>query len=81
MIQPKRLFDAVAYQQEKFPKPDMLACKIDGNWKPFSTAAVAENALRLAAGLVDLGVSGNDFTPEGADKVAIISIDAVTVAA
>ncbi len=73
MIQPKRLFDAVAYQQEKFPKPDMLACKIDGNWKPFSTAAVAENALRLAAGLVDLGVSGNDFTPEGADKVAIIS--------
>ncbi len=51
----------------------MLASKVDGNWKPYSTAAVQENALRLAAGLLALGVGGNDFTPEGADKIAIIS--------
>lgn len=73
MIQPKRLFDAVAYQQEKFPKPDMVASKVDGNWKPYSTAAVQENAQRLAAGLLALGVGGNDFTAEGADKIAIIA--------
>lgn len=73
MIQPKRLFDAVAYQLEKFPKPDMVASKIDGNWKPYSTAAVQENASRLAAGLLALGVGGNDMTEEGADKIAIIS--------
>lgn len=73
MIQPKRLFDAVAYQLEKFPKPDMVASKVDGNWKPYSTAAVQENASRLAAGLLTLGVGGNDMTAEGADKIAIIS--------
>ncbi|RPD43319.1 long-chain fatty acid--CoA ligase [Chitinophaga barathri] len=73
MIQPKRLFDAVATQQEKFPKKDMLVSKVNGEWKPWSTAQVQETVNRLSAGLLSLGVSGNDFTPENADKIAIIS--------
>jgi long-chain acyl-CoA synthetase len=34
---------------------------------------VQETVNRLSAGLLGLGVGGNDFTPEGADKIAIIS--------
>ncbi|WP_295129192.1 long-chain fatty acid--CoA ligase [uncultured Chitinophaga sp.] len=73
MLKPYRLFDAVAFQLEKFPKQEMIAAKIDGVWKPYSTAAVSDITNRLSAGLLQLGVSGNDFTPEGADKIAIIS--------
>ncbi|MGN7723581.1 AMP-dependent synthetase/ligase [Chitinophaga sp. 22620] len=73
MIQPKRLFDAVAIQQQKFPKTDMLVSKVNGEWKPWSTAQVQDTVNRLSAGLLSLGVSGNDFTPENADKIAIIS--------
>ncbi|MBC9909550.1 AMP-dependent synthetase/ligase [Chitinophaga varians] len=68
-----RLFDAVKFQLEKFPKQDMLAAKINGSWKTFSTASVSETVNRFSAGLLQLGVGGNDFTPEGADKIAIIS--------
>lgn len=68
-----RLFDAVKFQLEKFPKQDMLAAKIKGSWKTFSTASVSETVNRFSAGLLQLGVGGNDFTPEGADKIAIIS--------
>lgn len=73
MIQPKRLFDAVAHQLQFFPKPDMLVAKTDGVWKPVSTKEVQQTVNRLSAGLLSLGVSGNDHTVEGADKIAIIS--------
>ncbi|QEH42719.1 long-chain fatty acid--CoA ligase [Chitinophaga sp. XS-30] len=72
-VQPKRLFDAVNYQLQQFPKPDMLVSKVDGNWKPYSTQEVQRIVNRLSAGLLSLGVSGNDFSPEGADKIGIIS--------
>ncbi|WP_436486357.1 AMP-dependent synthetase/ligase [Chitinophaga sp. ARDCPP14] len=69
----RRLFDAVAWQLAQFPKPDMLAAKINGQWKTYDTATVSEIVNRFSAGLLQLGVGGNDFTPEGADKIAIIS--------
>ncbi len=73
MIQPKRLFDAVAYQLEKFPKSDMFCSKVNGTWKPWSTAETQQIVNRLSAGLLSLGVGGKDFTVENADKIAIIS--------
>ncbi|WP_282456226.1 AMP-binding protein [Chitinophaga sedimenti] len=73
MIKPYRLFDAVDVQLEKFPKQEMLSAKINGEWKPFSTQEVRDITNRFSAGLLQLGVSGNDYTPEGADKIAIIS--------
>jgi len=69
----KRLFDAVNYQLEHFPKQDMLSAKINGQWKPYSTQEVADTVNRFSAGLLSLGVQANDFTPEGSDKIAIIS--------
>jgi long-chain acyl-CoA synthetase len=68
-----RLFDAVAYQLQKFPKPDMLVAKENGTWKPYSTEQVQQIANRFSAGLLQLGIDGKDFTEESSDKIAIIS--------
>ncbi|GEP98951.1 AMP-dependent synthetase/ligase [Chitinophaga cymbidii] len=51
----------------------MLVSKVNGAWKPYSTQEVQEIVNRLSAGLLSLGVSGNDGTAEGADKIGIIS--------
>lgn len=69
----KRLFDCVDHQLQQFPKQDMLAAKENGQWVTYSTQQVAETVNRLSAGLLKLGVSGNDMTPTGSDKIAIIS--------
>ncbi|MEI4563268.1 AMP-binding protein, partial [Klebsiella pneumoniae] len=37
------------------------------------TEEVAGIVNKFSAGLLHLGVSGNNFTPEGSDKIAIIS--------
>jgi long-chain acyl-CoA synthetase len=68
-----RLFDCLEHQLAHFPKKDMLVAKEQGVWKKYSTQDVAEIVNRFSAGLLELGVSGNDFTPEGSDKIAIIS--------
>lgn len=51
----------------------MLAAKENGKWVTYGTQQVADIANRFSAGLLQLGVSGNDMTPEGSDKIAIIS--------
>lgn len=68
-----RIFDFLYEQLEKFPKDDMLAGKENGQWKTFSTATVATTINRVSAGLLRLGLSGNDMTVDKQDKVAIIS--------
>ena len=69
----KRLFDCIDHQLQHFPKPDMLAAKEKGEWVTYSTQQVADIVNRLSAGLHKMGVSGNDMTAEGSDKIAIIS--------
>jgi long-chain acyl-CoA synthetase len=73
MNNPERLFDSVSYQLQKFAKPDMLAAKEKGVWRQYSTAEVLQTVNNFSAGLLQLGVSGNDFTVETADKIGIIS--------
>ena len=68
-----RLFDGLDYQFEKFHKKDMLVAKENGQWKPYSTGDIKDLVQRLGVGLLKLGVGGGDFTPEGQDKIAIIS--------
>jgi long-chain acyl-CoA synthetase len=70
---PTRLFDCLAYQMEKFPKEDALAAKENGSWRKYSTAEIQQTVNQLTAGLLKLGVSGNDMTTEARDKVAIIA--------
>jgi long-chain acyl-CoA synthetase len=69
----KRLFDSLDYQLEKFPKPDMVAAKENGQWRTYSTQEVKNIVNNFSSGLLNLGVSGNDMTAEGSDKIAIIS--------
>jgi long-chain acyl-CoA synthetase len=73
MEDPKRLFDCIEYQLQKFPKEDMLAGKEGGVWRKYSTAEIGDAVNRLTAGLIALGVSGNDMSTENRDKIAIIS--------
>jgi len=69
----KRLFDCLDHQLQHFPQTDMIAAKENGQWVKYSTAKVAEIANSFSAGLLELGLSGHDFTAEGSDKIAIIS--------
>lgn len=73
MNENSRIFDCIAYQSSKFPKQDMLAAKENGIWKTYSTQQVQEIVNKLSAGLLQLGVSGNDMTIERQDKIALIS--------
>ena len=69
----KRLFDCIDYQLQHFPKEDMLSGKENGVWRKYSTEEVSNTVNQLSAGLLNLGLSGHNFTPEGSDKIAIIS--------
>ncbi len=73
MNQPTRLFDAIDLQLQKFPNITMLAAKENGDWKTYSTQQVKDITDRFSAGLLQLGVGAAELSPEGADKIAIIS--------
>ncbi|MBS1604792.1 MAG: long-chain fatty acid--CoA ligase [Bacteroidetes bacterium] len=73
MTEPKRLFDCIQYNLDKASYPDMLAAKEDGKWQTYSTAEVAATVDRLSLGLLSLGISGGDRSPEGIDKVGLIA--------
>ncbi len=73
MEQPRRLFDVIEHQLKNFPKSDMLVGKENNVWKKYSTQEVADLTLRFSAGLLQLGIGNGDATPEGSDKIAIVS--------
>jgi long-chain acyl-CoA synthetase len=73
MTDPKRLFDCIPYNLERAPNPDLLAAKENGEWKKYSTAEIAETIDKLSLGLLELGISGDDRTLEGMDKVGIVA--------
>ena len=68
-----RLFDCINIHLKDAPARTMLAAKEGGKWKEYSTTEVADIVNKLSAGLLQLGVSANDNTAEGRDKIAIIS--------
>ena len=68
-----RIFDCIEYQLSRFPKTDMFAYKENGEWKTYSTENVKTIVNKLSAGLLLLGVSGNDMTIENQDKIALVS--------
>ena len=73
MNENSRIFDCIDFQLNKFPKADMLAGKDNGEWATYSTADVKTMVNKLSAGLLRLGVSGNDMTVENQDKIALVS--------
>lgn len=73
MDQPSRLFDIIEHQLKHFPKSDMLVGKENNVWRKYSTGEVADLTLRFSAGLLQLGIGKGDHTPEGCDKIALVS--------
>lgn len=73
MKEPKRLFDCIEYQLQNSPLEDMLAGKENGEWRKYSTQEVANIVNNLSAGLLMSGISYNDKSPEGRDKIGIVS--------
>ena len=51
----------------------MLVGKENGVWQKYSTQEVATIVNELSAGLLKSGISYNDKSPEGRDKIAIVS--------
>src|SRR5688572_15636526 len=73
MNEASRLFDFLQYQLDKFPKPAMFCGKEQGTWKSYSTQEVKQIVDNLSAGLLHLGMSGNDMAVNNQDKIALIS--------
>jgi len=72
MNNPHRLFDCLEQQLAKGGIQTMLVAKEGGSWKSYSTQEVKGLVDRLSAGLLQLGVSCNDLSIEGRDKIAIM---------
>ena len=73
MNEQSRVFDFLYEQHRHFTKKELLSEKVDGQWKSYSTEEVIDLVNRLSAGLLQLGLSGNDMTVENQDKIAVIS--------
>ncbi len=73
MNTPSRLFDLLPFQLQKFDLAEMMSAKENGSWRNYSTREVTDICNRFSAGLLALGLSGHDHSPEKADKVAILS--------
>lgn len=68
-----RLFDIIDVQLHKFPKKNMFNKKVANSWKEYSTREVKELIDRLSAGLLSLKVGFKEDSPEGVDKIVIVS--------
>ena len=73
MNENSRIFDFLQYQLDTAPKTNMLNGKENGIWISYSTAEVNKLVNNLSAGLLHLGIGGNDMTVEKQDKIALIS--------
>jgi long-chain acyl-CoA synthetase len=73
MKEPTRLFDCLDLLLHKGALPDLLAAKEFGQWKQYSTQDVKRVVDGLTAGLLRHGITYNDGSVEGRDKIAIIS--------
>lgn len=74
MLKPSRLFDCIEEQMKATPIMEtMLAAKEGGQWRSYSTIAVKDFVDQLATGLLALGISANDMSIEGRDKIAILA--------
>ncbi|MEO8413792.1 MAG: long-chain fatty acid--CoA ligase [Ginsengibacter sp.] len=73
MTEPTRLFDCIEWHLQKSASRTMLAAKENGLWKEYAVREVSEIVNKLSAGLLQMGISNGDNTPEGRDKVAVIA--------
>ena len=73
MSKPSRLFDFIEQQLKADPLQTALAAKENGQWRKYSTTELQDIVDKLATGLLALGISSNDMSVEGRDKIAVLS--------
>src|SRR5450432_3493899 len=73
MIAPTRLFDCLEMHLQSSVSYTMMAAKENGSWKEYTAGEVAGIVDRLSAGLLQMGIGKGDNTPEGRDKIAVVS--------
>lgn len=73
MTSPQRLFDCLEYLVDQGNKPDLLSAKENGEWRKYSTHEVKSIVDQLCAGLLFNGIGYADGSPEGRDKIAVLS--------
>lgn len=73
MTQPARLFDFLDRLLKEVPNQPLLSAKEGSTWKAYSVREVADLVEKLSAGLLSIGVSPNDMSVEGRDKIAILA--------
>jgi long-chain acyl-CoA synthetase len=73
MKTPHRLFDCMDLLLERSPNDPLLGAKEHGSWRTWSVREVSDIVDKLAAGLLSLGIGGNDMSVEGRDKIAVLA--------
>jgi long-chain acyl-CoA synthetase len=73
MTEPTRLFDCIEWHLQKAATHTIFGAKENGIWKEYSINEVSDIVNKLSVGLMQMGISNGDNTPEGRDKIAVIS--------
>jgi long-chain acyl-CoA synthetase len=73
MTEPTRLFDCIEWHLQKAATHAIMAAKKNGSWREYNIREVADTVNQMSAGLLQLGISKEDGSAEGRDKVAVIS--------
>lgn len=73
MSKPRRLFDCLEEQLNMGSVETALAAMENGKWRRYNTKEICDLVDKLAAGLLALGIGGNDMSIEGRDKIAILA--------
>ena len=73
MTEPSRLFDCIEMHLQSKAAHTLLAAKENGKWSEYNITVISQTINKLSAGLLKLGISCNDGTAEGRDKIAVIA--------
>jgi long-chain acyl-CoA synthetase len=73
MSNPHRLFDCLETLLKEGPNDVLLSAKENGAWRSYTVREVADIVEKLGAGLLSLGIGGNDMSVEKRDKIAILA--------
>lgn len=73
MTEPTRLFDCIERLLQGSDSYTMVASKENGSWKKYTAREVAGIVDSFSAGLLKMGIGMGDGSPEGRDKIAVVS--------
>lgn len=68
-----RLFDLLDQYRQQFPDKKMLYNKVNGEWLGLSANEIHAQSQQLAAALIRLGITPEQWTPETQEKVGILA--------